>query len=557
MLNIKIYKGVPFQSNYNNVCLFNDANAVENFLEYYKIGSITGVAMFYANENKINLSQYYEDANYMLIEDTNAVRQKKFYFIDNMTFKSASSVEYNITCDIWNTYSFDINIEESLCVRAHCDVLNIPQYKVNSNNLKSNKILDFSDNNSITNYLIPQLTSYTEGTILAIVNVAGDVSHNTRFLMKYMKKSAGVSENQFRYDLIEEIEALSENKYIYMTTNYNYQILKVYFLPSVNLEQIMIDNAPTTEPYQNISIGDDVYIKTQSDIWTLYLGQCATDREQFSFNYFNCLTLKEDYIYKRSLTREKFEGKRIIIGTLNNYREIDATGLTNYDDKMKLNLYLINSRQIEIMLELNNIKINLTSCFEIPFVNDEYILYLNQNQNQINVANAQNALTTTLSLVGVGAGVALSPLSMGASLAMGAIGATGAIAKGITASAMKNATLDDMKNKFDRLDGINNNCLIAFRYGVGAFTIDDYDIFTFVQYNKFGNDTQYFITRYKPFNPNYTSLYNYYYIRFQDVILYGNFNDIIKKMLCSIFNNGVRIWTDTSEYLNDLNYLKD
>ena len=79
------------------------------------------------------------------------------YFTSEFTINraSASNVEYNITCDIWNTYSFDINIEESLCVRAHCDVLNIPQYKVNSNNLKSNKILDFNDNNSITNYLIP------------------------------------------------------------------------------------------------------------------------------------------------------------------------------------------------------------------------------------------------------------------------------------------------------------------------------------------------------------------------------------------------------------------
>jgi len=555
MLNIKIYKGVPFQSNYNNVCLFNDTNAVENFLERYKIGTITGVAMFYANENKITLTQYYEDANYMLIEDTNAVRQKKFYFIDNMIFKSASAVEYSIVCDIWNTHSYNIVFEESLCVRAHCDVMNIPQYKVNGNNLKSNKILPFNNAECITNYLIPSLSNYSEGTIVAIVNVQ-NVAYETRLLYRYVSLGSG-SESDLRNLLIQLFNDLSSNQYTYMATTFNYQIIKCYFLPSVNLDSVFEAKAPTTQPYNNIQIGDIVSIGTPATNWHLFYGAGATDAEAFYYNYFEQFTLKEDYIYKRNLNRVDFEGKRIIIGALNDYREIDATGFSNYNDTMQLNLYLLNAKQIEIMLECNNVKINLTSSFEIPFMNDEYILYLNQNQNQINVSNAQNAINTTLTLASVGVGVALSPLSMGASLAVGAMGATGAIAKGITAGAMKNATLDDMKNKFDRLDGINNNCLVAFKYGVGAFTIDDNDYFTIKQFQKFGNETQFYISSYKPYNPNYRSLYNFYYVKFNSVALYGDFNEQVRNILKTIFENGVRIWTDTSEYLNDLSYLKD
>lgn len=562
MLNIKIYKGVPFQSNYNNVCLFNDTNAVETYLERYKIGTITGIAMFYANENKINLTQYYEDANYMLIEDTNAVRQKKFYFINNMTFKSASDVEYNITCDIWNTYSFDINIQESLCVRAHCDVMNIPQYKVNGNNLKSNKILPFNNAECITNYLIEPQTNNIKGSLIAIVNVSqqgGGTNGVSIIYRECFTLIEGID------DVRTTIEKLNINTFELSgtTQNYDFNVIKAYFIPNLHFEEKLIENANFTQPYDHANAGVDIIIEHTHFKWFRYNvisydTQNQSIESKFLEAFIN-LNLISNTIYKNNINRKNFEGKRVIIGALNNNKEISTTGLTNINDTMSLNMYILSGKQIEIMLEFNNNKINMTSNFEIPYLNDEYILYLNQNQNQIDVANKQNSLNVGISLATIGAGLLLSPATSGGSLAlaMGAISATSAISKGILSEQMKNAQLEDAQNKFDRLDATNNNCLITIIHGVGAFTLDDNDNFTINQYNKFGNETQYYITRYKPFNPNYRSLYNFYYIKFNSVVLHGNFNEQTKNILTTIFENGVRIWTDTSEYLNDINYLKD
>ena len=354
------------------------------------------------------------------------------------------------------------------------------------------------------------------------------------------------------FDFWASVQCLSVNQYDQSGTTHNYEIIKLYFIPYFD-----IVNSYLKWQAENVaSVGVDVSITgVYSRTFKLHNGTYTKlDETGDLFSPFMQGEILSRRIYKEGLSREKFEGKRVIIGTLNNYREIDATGFTNQDDIMSLNLYMIQTKQIEIMLEVNNIKINLTSSFEIPFMNDEYILYLNQNQNQINVSNAQNAINMTLSLVGVGAGVVLSPLTAGASLAMGAIGATGALAKGITSFAMKNAQLEDMKNKFDRLDGINNNCLLMLKYGVGAFTIDDNDRFTILQYRHFGNETQYYITSYIPSN---TALYNYYFVKFENAVLHGNFNDNIRTILTNIFNNGVRIWCDYSEYLNDVGYLKE
>lgn len=553
MLNIRLYSGVPFQRSYNNVIKFNNQSELNSYLETYLQGTINNIAQFFDGNNEIVLSDLYENCNYMFINDTNSATPNKYYFIENYEFISGGGVKYHLILDIWATYNYNIVLKPSLCTRGHCDALNIPQYKVNSGNIKSNKILDYYDANNITNRFVIPSKDFIDGTILAIVNVEGNNYDNIYFL--YYKIS-GVDADAKRYDLSGALSKLCANKFNYIgaQNDTNYQIIKCYFIPK-DIEEVFKTMIPSNMPASSIiSFGDSVQIS--GDTWTLFQGAFTyVDGNNVQHNSilhtFTSGVIFDEYIYKNNLTRKDFEGKRVLIGTLDNYREIDATGLTNYNDKMQLKLYYLNCKQIEIMLECNNIKINLTSNFEIPFINDEYILYLNQNQNQIDVANKQNAINLSMSLASIGAGVMLAGFTGGASLGMSAFGIANAVKGAVMTEESKNATLNDMKNKFDRLDGINNNCSVAFGSGIGAFTVDDNDNNTIDIYERFGNETQYYINN---IYPSDLTRYNYIYVKFENVSLTGTFNENVRNIFETIFNKGVRIWFNASQFLNSMTH---
>ena len=557
MLNIKVYSGVPFQRDYNNVIKFESLSNLTTYLETYIEGTISNIAQFFDGKNEIVLSDLFENCNYMYINDTNSATPNKFYFIENYEFISGGGVKYHLILDIWTTYNSLISFKPSLCVRGHCDILNIPEYKVNNSNLKSNKILDNTDTNCITNMLINKYGGlYSEGSLVVIVNVSqtGGGYQGIDILYKTIFLSGFLDAEYLKQELKNAINNLNVNHFTSIDTqlDYDFQVIKCYFLPSINFEDKLKGLYHTTTLYSYAKFGAKVMVNTSEFVRmnfqaSLY-NSSDTLLETINFNSFNSIDLASDYIYKRNLSRKNFEGKRVIIGTLDNYREIDVTGLTNENDTMTLKMYLLEMKQIEIMLECNNIKINLTSSFEIPFMNDEYMLYLNQNQNQINVANKQNALNLGLSLAGITAGLLLSPATSGGSLALaiGTINTTSAISKAISVEEMRNAQLHDMQNKFDKLDATNNNCIMSIINGVGAFTIEDYDNFSIDLYERFGNETQYYISGIYPSN---TSLYNYVYIKFSNVVLNGKFNEYIRSVFESMFNSGIRIWFNASQYL--------
>lgn len=553
MLNIRLYSGVPFQRSYNNVIKFNNQSELNSYLETYLQGTINNIAQFFDGNNEIVLSDLYENCNYMFINDTNSTTPNKYYFIENYEFISGGGVKYHLILDIWATYNYNIVLKPSLCTRGHCDALNIPQYKVNSGNIKSNKILDYYDANNITNRFVIPSKDFIDGTILAIVNVEGNNYNNIYFL--YYKIS-GVDADAKRYDLSGALSKLCANKFNYIgaQNDTNYQVIKCYFIPQ-DIEEVFKTMIPSNMPASSvISFGDSVQIS--GDTWTLFQGDFIyVDGNNVQHNSilhtFTSGVIFDEYIYKNNLTRKDFEGKRVLIGALDNYREIDATGLTNYNDKMQLKLYYLNCKQIEIMFECNNIKINLTSSFEIPYINDEYILYLNQNQNQIDVANKQNAINLSMSLASIGAGVMLAGFTGGASLGMSAFGIANAVKGAVMTEESKNSALNDMKNKFDRLDGINNNCSVAFGCGVGAFTVDDNDNNTIDIYERFGNETQYYINN---IYPSDLTRYNYIYVKFENVSLTGNFNENVRNIFETIFNKGVRIWFNASQFLNSMTH---
>ena len=176
MLNIYFYANVPFQSDYANIIQFANKNAVINYLSDFKIGDVLNVQMFWQNNDSISLDAIYETANYLLIEDTNAVIQQKFYFIDSITIDSASCGVYNLICDIWHSYSYDIEFKPSLCINGHAELI-----APNASYYLSDYISKFEyyENPNASNYAGKKLLNgisdeNTPMTMIAIVSFASN-----------------------------------------------------------------------------------------------------------------------------------------------------------------------------------------------------------------------------------------------------------------------------------------------------------------------------------------------------------------------------------------------
>lgn len=544
MLNITVYQNVPFQSNYNNVCLFNNQSALNTYLAQYMDDTINNIAQFFDGNNEITLPKFYENCNYMRIEDTNAITQNKYFFIDHCEFVSGGGIKYHLILDVWATYQYDIEMFDSLMTMGHLDVL--------SSGKSLFRFKSFTNANNIiaSNLLIePQSATSTDlMSIIALVNYKAP-SGNAPTQCGTISKRVAMQDGSLQGFLWE----LAKGK-IYVGTNptheYDFNVIKLYLVPNFYYDVLFNNytNAVKTADFYNDGVGEflvdfvDGYYDEQTQ-------GGATVKSFIPFIFEGTINSKNVYSNITEQTNVRIASK-VFVGTLGNYKEIEIPLEDNPLMTLKFNITGLS--QIEISLEIADNKINLTTSFEIPYFNDEYLQYMNRNQNQIDVANKTNVINTMLSLATIGATATLSPLKTPqmAGLAIGAVSSgTGFLTNMMTQSAK----LDDLKNNIARIDGTNNNCILVLRFGVGSFISSYNDNAINEKYRFYGADTQTYINDFKPVD---ASLYNFYFLQIPNINISGNFNDNIKKVLISIFNNGVRIWCDSSEYLNNVNYKK-
>lgn len=552
MLTITIYKNVPFNSNYDNVLLLASISALDNYLSTYQVGVISNVSMFYANENKINLTQFYEDCNYMKIHDTASTRADKYYFIDNVILKSASCFEYSITCDIWATYALNINFKKSLCVGGH--------------------IYEFGNLNHLFKFTSPVLPSVSTDTTNLIIKPIGSETYVSMIcIIKYTDAHIANAKTQcgilFKYDLKENIQLFlqtieggaiwryDENDSEYKQT---FEAIKCLIIPSFNFGEYFsgfLDAIEVCSVQQSIlgrieiDLINGMYYIEEEDEETE-----TTTRYQKWLPYFKKMTIGNKNVFNTS-TSDTFERRRkskVLCGILGNTQEIEIP--LHQNPQMRLYLNLLGCEQLDIFFEISNFKLNLTSSFEIPLYIDDYQNYMNRNQNQIDVSNKSNALNTALSIAGAGAMLSVAGGKGLAGAIIGtAIGAGNNTRNLIGGIIQENAKFEDLKNTFSRFDTTNANCSQMLQNGCGAYTLYYADNQIENKFKLFGEDCNNYISQYKP---NDTSLYNFIYIHFNNTDLTGPFNNTIKKALCDIFNKGVRIWFDKNTFLTDVNYLK-
>lgn len=546
MLNITFYRGVPLQTDYKNVLGVTRQN-FENFLSQYYVNELNGLAVRFDNTNSIVLTKYYENCNYMRIEDTNAVQQIKYYFISNCEFVS-TNVKYNIVCDIWHTYNYNItNFYKSLMIEGHADVLNGVSgiFKLNSLYIPRR---DFA----YANYLIEpedmNLTTFYD-TISLIATVAISANNNTTSstLIITQRFTTKVAMAKFLKNLFENTARVVGE------SSFEYEILNLYIIPQFDSYNLMDSNLHMT----SLQVGSD---NIACYGYFFYSERTVGETTQifdnpvlFSYTIFSKNKFKDTYNSTTIANKMRKANTKFRIGTYNNYKELDTIfDLANSNMSIELNIIEMQKIQLLLKFDTNNV-IDITDSFELPIVNDSYNLYMNRNENQIRTQNITNFTTLLTSLGAIGAGALLAPVTAGVSVAGGVAGAIGATSSFISKEIQSNAKLKDAKNTIDKVDNTLSNVALMLNYGVGVFEFYYDDTFVSETYNKFGTSNNTYIIDFKPQD---LTPYNYYYLQLQHANFSGEFNENIKSILKSIFENGVRIWCDYTNYLNNVNYKK-
>lgn len=543
-LTIKIYKNVPLDKNYNDVLYFSQPANFETWLNTYIDDTKTNIPQYFDGKNEIILNNYYEDANYMLIYDTNSQsRPYKFYFIDRPEFINAGNIKYHLTLDVWHTYQYSITLKSSLLVKGHIDtILNSPKIWTDAKPVTTYKKANIE--NFCNNMLI---SPYTIGTITIIATISTSYMTYTAFGILN-----DVSEvNAFMANL--------QNLHLYGGLTTTFEIENLYIIPNFDLKEKYDDMIPYYATVDTYPYFDNVYLtqtSSHSAADTIFLvrdffmyhyteGE-ETINETKYINFIQEFTISSKNAFKNNNISRLYN--RYFVGALNNCQEI--SNVLNDNETMTLNLCINFNKQIEFIFRYSNIQINLTNSFEIPFKNDNYSLYMNRNRAQIEAQNTSNATQLLASIGMAGLGVALSPATAGLStgLIAGAIGGGLSFAN----SAIKeNAKIKDAKNQITRNDNLNNGAIIMLLYGIGCFEYVPNDTNSQNdEINKFGFECNDYVSTYKyqGQQPNYA------YLQYQDVRLYGDCNYNIIEQFKTIFNRGVRIWYNTAQFMEDINY---
>lgn len=539
MLTITLYNNVPFEKNYSDVLHFNGILDKLSYLNSYKAGVIENINKFFANETFIDLPQYYERCNYMLIQDDRSAEEYKFFFIDNVNFISGVTIRYSITLDVWFTYSNIFNFGYATFTGGHADVITNKDSEFTTDYNVITGTEQYYTNERVGKKLLNRYPSVF--TMIAIINELGSEQQGT-FENPRILVASGNS-----YDMLKFYNGLGKNKYKLIAgqteVDKEFESLKCYLIPDFNLQAYYNDyhGSYETARLYKYNYGGSEYIDAylilnryewyDEDTQTWYIDH---------FNIVHNIEIKNDVPFYNMNSYDNFKYK-FKIGTINNNIEIKPFMYNNAT--MKLYLTILNYNQLSINLEYEGNLLDLTNDFEVPVINDSYTLYMAQNQARFATANKQAIVNAGVGVVTAGMG-----LSKPQNATAGVIGAINQI-------EMQNALNSDMGRASDRVDTSFTSAYLTVLYGVGCFAFEIRDKYLAKYINDYGVIGNYKTNKYRASN-NELSLYNFTFVRFDNLDIGGYFNYDIKTKLIDIFKKGVRIWYDTQTFKTDVNYKK-
>ena len=119
--NVWLCAGVPWDSRYRNVRLFDNAGAAQTYIISKAVYSITESTPIRNMRMRVNVSDdvINQNINYIAYRNTQLSNKMFYGFITNVTWLSMRSCEITFEFDVFQTWYYDCNLERSFTVREH------------------------------------------------------------------------------------------------------------------------------------------------------------------------------------------------------------------------------------------------------------------------------------------------------------------------------------------------------------------------------------------------------------------------------------------------------
>lgn len=413
---VRLIKNVPFSLNYQDVVLFDNATAQQNYfnsLPYKEFDNIT----YTRNNGQIKVNANREtllDYNYMYFQNTNYGTKIFYAFITDVIYINPNTSLIKFVIDEWQTWCFDLTFRPTFIERKHCKrwnsdgtpVINtvpegldygveylVKDHEDYNNNLYWLCFVTSLDN--IDDYTIPVPSVMDVPTILT-----------TFYLPIYKQTNSVRTQSTFNGTSLEmPIDILHRFRYDKLLVNK----LVSCFITS---------EAPFNYSYSlngniiNITSNDDscslVSVKTSSDAMKViaFTSQKVPNRPTRSFSKYGSL---KNYVTESKLLMYPYSFVQLVDGQGNNFiikPEYLSTSTINVTTYTSAGL---NSKQAHIVQDYRQQNVNLSACRwelqngiinsmpnALTIVDDYSAAYLQGNANTIetNIANVQLQVKT-------------------------------------------------------------------------------------------------------------------------------------------------------------------
>lgn len=541
MLELTFYKGVPFDSENENV-LFCSKTERDLFLQDYEINvvPITLEDKWYLNGTDeqcfltVSLLQEPFNANYLkmiqsLVEPNTLTETKRvlFFFINSYRQGAENSVELNLTLDKWNSYF----------MREENEIISIPELK---------------NGVAIQGHFYSQTSGLTE--IIEKGNIVSDFTNENllfgggletyKLLVHMTTVSPIINEtvlisdaNLFYTDALEILNNMSRVETFNAThgatteSNIKFTIMNCYLVPVPLLTSFIEQRSTFGTAKFSFSIET-----TTTPI---------TSEATFAIGSILNLSSGTNYITTSVSATKTYQvtpnkNQLTYVGSLNNLTMLPYIN-KSYDVTIR---YCI-ANAFSVVMCVNGKTIDLTNDFSTNFVYNEYTQYIAQNSNSINQSQQTKLIGSLVAILGSVGAIATGNISAGV---IGTIGSGINIYSAITSQKAKEKDLEQRPQQVaNNINSIMN--LIMFNgVDVYRFTPENAnDVQAYNEYYGFG-----FSDFIETLNlaPEQNDRFKYY--KLDSIQVIGEFNFDVKKYLEYLFKRGLRIWYNRKHYLDSM-----
>lgn len=571
---------VPFSDQTNILSFGTDDTARANYFQGKTVTNLTsdtgynyvrGSGAIRVNKNKETLY----NVNYMMYRNSNFGSKWFYAFIDSMEFINANCTEIKFSIDVWQTWESSLTFKESFIVRQHIkkseDTIGANLQPEGFTNLRYVEEKRFRKNlireqQQIYYYMLCASSWYDEKSKNFVeTNNSGLIDNNLSGIFIIPFESEIYLRNYV-------------NNYLQDTANRAQEIIAIYCVPW--------DSFTGKEFTNGIPLGISPNVQGSENEWwsadNRYRLNKLTSIDIGTHGISNIKTAKNNKMYTFPFTK--------VILTNNNgssltYRQewFDGTKTDGNDIVFKVTtspLLPVNSVcRPENYREGDETNAIILSGFpQCSWVTDTYKMWLAQNQNMLAYQQATpiiNGITNQVNNLIAGTTGGASNVISGMNsltqntepkaqantllgLIAGRISSLGSQATGTISNAVSTgeqiwqfyAKKGDMELQPNYSQGVYNSANVMGAIEKLCFTV----VFQRLSYEQFIQIDNYFskfgyaINDFK--NVSYNNRSNYDYIQTAQVTIEGDVPEEDMNNIKTIFNNGVRIWHNPTNFLN-------